>query len=239
MSRDVCLKKRTLGSFRTLCPSQYRAGSLVPGYSVSLAAAGASSRSLALGTEGSWLQSLHLEILEYWRILEKQVRNPRALSRFLPPLWGRHTWPWQEPSPVPACRPAPQTGGSEQSGCDAPLPPDPGRTPTALNFCIPSRTRDRNQGQDRRHTSPFTRHPFPWFLVTVALEGLGLGGNLFQKEKDAVLAPLLQNPSWGSCWQAGRQLHPAMPCQPAQPRSRSGSLRPLRCEVLCGGRWQP
>lgn len=34
-------------------------------------------------------------------------------------------------------------------------------------------------------------HPFPWFLTSDALKGLGLGGDLFQKEGDAALTPVL------------------------------------------------
>lgn len=63
--------------------------------------------------------------------------------------------------------------------------------PAALHFCVSSQTWDINQGQECRHTLSRACHPFPWFPMTVALQGLGLGGDLFQKEKDAALTPLL------------------------------------------------
>lgn len=62
---------------------------------------------------------------------------------------------------------------------------------------------DINQGQECRHTLSRAGRPFPWFPATIALEGSGFGGDLFQKEKDAALTPLLQNPGWGSHRQAG------------------------------------
>lgn len=63
--------------------------------------------------------------------------------------------------------------------------------PTALHFCVSSQTWDINQGQECRHMLSRACHPFPWFPMTVALKGLGLGGDLFQKEKDAAVTPLL------------------------------------------------
>lgn len=97
---------------------------------------------------------------------------------------------------------------------------------------------DINQGQERRHTLSRASRPFPWFPVTIALEGSGLGGDLFQKEKDAALTPLVQNPSWGSHWQAG-SIALRCPASLYSPIVTQVTPRSLRCKVLWRGRWQP
>lgn len=97
---------------------------------------------------------------------------------------------------------------------------------------------DINQGRERRHTLSRASHPFPWFPATIALEGSGLGGNLFQKEKDAALTPLQQNSGRGLHWQAGSIAlqRPASLYGPVVTRVTPQSLW---CKVLCRGRWQP